>query len=154
MNKLTKRENKMKTKHINNNKMNDATFILRRKVIDILYEAKRQRIDLPRINVRIGTPAKGHENVLGVGGNLSIWITEKAIDRGYNYLLHVTLHELCHAVFNTDHNEKCKLMASSIGTPCEAREAWTIFKQYAFDNFIKDVKRSIAIGKAKLKASA
>ena len=144
----------MKTKHINNNKMNDATFILRRKVIDILYEAKRQRIDLPRINVRIGTPAKGHENVLGVGGNLSIWITEKAIDRGYNYLLHVTLHELCHAVFNTDHNEKCKLMASSIGTPCEAREAWTIFKQYAFDNFIKDVKRPIAIGKAKLKASA
>ena len=154
MNKLTKKGNKMKTKHINNNKMNDATYVLRRKVIDILYEAKRQRIDLPRINVRIGTPAKGHENVLGVGGNLSIWITEKAIDRGYNYLLHVTLHELCHAVFNTDHNEKCKLMASSIGTPCEAREAWTIFKQYAFNNFIKDVKRSIAIGKAKLNASA
>ena len=154
MNKLTKRENKMKTKHINNNKMNDATFILRRKVIDILYEAKRQRIDLPRINVRIGTPAKGHENVLGVGGRLNIWITEKAISRGHNYLLHVTLHELCHAVFNLDHDEKCKLMASTIGTPCEAREAWTIFKQYAFDNFIKDVKRSIAIGKAKLKASA
>ncbi len=93
----------MKTKYINNFKMNDATYILRRKVISILYEAKDQGIKLPRINVRIGNPSKGHENVLGVGGSLNIWITEKAIDRGYNYLLHVVLHELCHAVFNMDH---------------------------------------------------
>ena len=134
----------MKTKYINNNQMNDLTYVLRRKVIDILYEAKRQRIDLPRINVRIGTPAKGHENVLGVGGRLNIWITEKAISRGHNYLLHVTLHELCHAVFNLDHDEKCKLMASTIGTPCDAREAWAIFKKYAFDHFIADVRQSIA----------
>jgi hypothetical protein len=49
----------MKTKQIRNNKMNDATYILRRKVISILYEAKDQGIKLPRVNVRIGNPTKG-----------------------------------------------------------------------------------------------
>ena len=131
----------MKTKQIRNNKMNDATYILRRKVISILYEAKDQGIKLPRVNVRIGNPTKGHENVLGVGGRLNIWITEKAIDKGYNYLLHVTLHELCHAVFDLDHNENCQLMASSIGTPCEAREAWAIFRKYSFDHFADTTKK-------------
>ncbi len=134
----------MKTKQIKNNKMNDLTYILRRKVIDILYEARDHGIKLPRINVRIGNPTKGHENVLGVGGRLNIWITEKAIDRGYNYLLHVTLHELCHAVYNLDHDENCKLMASSIGTPCDAREAWAIFKRYSYNGFIKEIKKAIA----------
>tara|TARA_B100001094_G_C17971021_1_gene690298 strand:- start:275 stop:709 length:435 start_codon:yes stop_codon:yes gene_type:complete len=144
MNKLTKRENKMKTKYIKNNKMNDATYVLRRKVIDILYEARNHGIRLPRINVRIGNPTKGNENVLGVGGRLNIWITEKAIDRGYNYLLHVTLHELGHAVYNLDHDENCKLMASSIGTPCDAREAWAIFRKYSYNGFIKEIKKAIA----------
>ena len=134
----------MKTKQIKNNKMNDATYIQRRKVIDILYEARDHGIKLPRINVRIGNPTEGHKNVLGVGGRLNIWITEKAIDRGYNYLLHVTLHELCHAVYNLDHDENCKLMASSIGEPCEAREAWAIFKRYSYNGFIKEIKKAIA----------
>ena len=134
----------MKTKQIKNNKMNDATYIQRRKVIDILYEARDHGIKLPRINVRIGNPTEGHKNVLGVGGRLNIWITEKAIDRGYNYLLHVTLHELCHAVYNLDHDENCKLMASSIGEPCDAREAWAIFKRYSYNGFIKEIKKAIA----------
>ena len=130
----------MRTQYINNFKMNDDTYAERRKVINILYEAKRMNIKLPRINVRIGSAAEGHENTLGVGGALNIWITKKAIDRGYNYLLHVVLHELCHAVFNMDHNEKCKLMASTINTPCGVQEAWGIFKKYAFDNFANSHK--------------
>jgi hypothetical protein len=136
---LTKRENKMKTKKIKNNKMNDRTYVLRRKVIDILYEARDHGIKLPRINVRIGNPTEGNENVLGVGGRLNIWITEKAINRGPDYLLHVTLHELCHAVYNLDHDENCKLMASSIGEPCKAREAWAIFRKYSFNNFADNI---------------
>ena len=143
----------MRTKYINNFKMNDDTYKLRRQVINILYEAKRMGIKLPRINVRIGSPAAGHENTLGVGGSLNIWITKKAIDGSYNYLLHVVLHELCHAVFNTDHNEKCKLMASTIGTPCEVQEAWGIFKKYAFDNFADNLAAvaKIKADNAKLK---
>ena len=141
----------MKTQYINNFKMNDDTYAERRKVINILYEAKRMGIKLPRINVRIGSPAAGHENTLGVGGALNIWITKKAIDRGYNYLLHVVLHELCHAVFNTDHNEKCKLMASTIGTPCEVQEAWGIFKKYAFDNLADTTKKITVAERNRLK---
>lgn len=153
MNKL-KKGNKMKTKQINNFKMNDDTYKLRREVINILYEAKKRKCRLPRINVRIGSATEKHENVLGVGGSLNIWITKKAIDRGYNYLLHVTLHELCHAVFNLDHNENCKLMASSIGEPCEAEESWDIFQRYAYLHFCKDIKKAIAKGKASLNATA
>ena len=141
----------MKTKQIKNNKMNDATYILRRKVISILYEAKDQGIKLPRINVRIGNPTEGNENVLGVGGRLNIWITEKAINRGPDYLLHVTLHELCHAVFDLDHNENCPLMASSIGEPCEAREAWAIFRKYSFNHFADTTKKITVAERNRLK---
>jgi hypothetical protein len=67
---LKKRENKMKMKtpYIDNFKMCDDVYNLRRKVIEILYEAKKRKCRLPRVIVRIGTPAKGHENTLGVGG--------------------------------------------------------------------------------------
>jgi len=135
---------KMKTKEIKNFKMNDATYKERRKVINILYEARNRGIKLPRVEVRIGEPTKCAPNVLGVGGGLKIWITDKAIDRGYQYLLHVVLHELCHSVFNLPHNEKCKLMSSKLSTPCEVEEAWKIFKKYNYDNFIAATKLSMA----------
>ena len=121
----------MNTVQITNHKMNDEVYLLRRRVIDILYQARDFDIKLPRINVRIGTATEKHKNVLGVGGNKNIWITEKAINKGYQYLLHVVLHELCHAVYNLDHNEKCKLMASVLDKPCGITEAWKIFKKYS-----------------------
>ena len=121
----------MNTTEIKNFKMNDEVYLLRRRVIDILYQAKDFNIKLPRVNVRIGKPTENNENVLGVGGNKNIWITEKAINKGYQYLLHVVLHELCHAVYNLNHNEKCKLMASVLDKPCGITEAWKIFKKYS-----------------------
>ena len=51
--KLTKRENKMKTKQIKNFKMNDSVYKLRRKVIDLIYEVKSQIksfMSAPQIN--------------------------------------------------------------------------------------------------------
>jgi len=134
----------MKTKEIKNFKMNDETYKLRRRVINILYEARDRSINLPRVNVRIGESAHEYKNVLGVGGGHNIWITKKAIDRGYQYLLHVVLHELCHSVFNLPHNEKCKLMSSQLSTPCEVDEAWKIFKKYNYDNFIAATKLTMA----------
>jgi len=62
----------MRTQYINNFKMNDDTYKLRREVINILYEAKKRKCRLPRINVRIGSATDKHENVLGVGGSLNI----------------------------------------------------------------------------------
>ena len=121
----------MKTIEITNHKMNGEVYKLRKQVINILYQAKDFEIKLPRINVRIGNPTENYKNVLGVGGNKSIWITEKAINKGYQYLLHVVLHELCHAVYNLNHNEKCKLMRSVLDKPCGITEAWKIFKKYS-----------------------
>lgn len=140
---LTNKGENMKTKEIKNYKMNDSVYKLRRKVINILYEARDRGINLPRVNVRIGESAHEYKNVLGVGGGHNIWITEKAIDRGYQYLLHVVLHELGHSVYNLPHDKKCKLMAPTLSTPCEVEQAWQIFKRYDYNNFIINVKNSI-----------
>ena len=126
----------MKTKKIKNFKMNDVTYKMRRSVIEILYTAKSKGIILPRINVRIGESTHNYPNVLGVGGNLNIWITKTAIDRSSDYLLHVVLHELCHAIFNLPHNESCPLMASVLDKPCTNAQAWKIFEGY----YYKDVR--------------
>ena len=123
----------MKTKQIKNFKMNDITYKMRRSVIEILYTAKSKGIILPRINVRIGESTHDYPNVLGVGGNHNIWITKKAIDRSSNYLLHVVLHELCHAIFNLPHNESCPLMASVLDKPCTNSQAWKIFEHYYWE---------------------
>jgi hypothetical protein len=129
------KENKMNRSmnipEIKNFKMNNEVYQLRRKVIDILYQAKDFDIKLPRINVRIGTATEKHKNVLGVGGMKNIWITEEAISKGYAYLLHVVLHELCHSVYNLPHDEKCELMSSKLGKPCNITNAWKIFKNYS-----------------------
>ena len=52
--KLTDTLSYMKTKKIKNFKMNDNTYSLKRKVIDLIYEAKRGGVNLPRIEVRVG----------------------------------------------------------------------------------------------------
>ena len=44
--------------------MNDNTYSLRRKVIDLIYEIKNSGVSLPRIDVRIGEARK--PNLLGV----------------------------------------------------------------------------------------
>tara|TARA_R110002050_G_scaffold35075_1_gene88543 strand:- start:354 stop:782 length:429 start_codon:yes stop_codon:yes gene_type:complete len=124
----------MKTKQIKNFKMNDVTYKMRRSVIEILYTAKSKGIILPRINVRIGESTHNYPNVLGVGGNLNIWITKTAIDRSSDYLLHVVLHELCHAIFNLPHNESCPLMASVLDKPCTNAQAWKIFEGYYYED--------------------
>ena len=126
-----KRKDNMKTKYIENFKMNKEVYKLRRQVIDLIYQAKNYGINLPRINVRIGVPTKGNENTLGVGGGKSIWITEKAINKSADYLRHVVFHEIGHAVFNLPHNEKCPLMASTLSSPCTRTQALEILKGYS-----------------------
>ena len=132
-----KKKDNMKTKYIENFKMNKEVYKLRRQVIDLIYQAKNYGINLPRINVRIGVPTKGNENTLGVGGGKSIWITEKAINKSkdkslnLDYLRHVVFHEIGHAVFNLPHNEKCPLMASTLNSPCTKTQAFEILKEYS-----------------------
>ena len=114
--KLTKRENKMKTKQIKNFKMNDAVYKLRRKVIDLIYEVKSEIKSLPRIEVRIGE-ARNHRT-LGVAAlkDLKIWITKDAIDLGPDALRNIVFHEIVHAVSGFGHDEKCSLMQPTLKT--------------------------------------
>ena len=108
----------MKTKKIKNFKMNDAVYKLRRQVIELIYEAKRGGVRLPRIEVRIGEQKAKHKNVLGCArmqGN-QMWITKDAIDLGTDTLRNVVFHEIAHAVYGTKHDEKCPLMQSALNT--------------------------------------
>ncbi len=116
---------KMKTDKVNNYKMNDDTYKLRRQVIDIIYKAKKMT-NLPRIDVRIGD---ARENILGVArmGDCKIWIDVKKCTP--KYLLQVVLHELCHAVYSAEHDKNCKLMNPVVQDITES-QAWDIFKTY------------------------
>ena len=108
----------MKTKKIKNFKMNDAVYKLRRQVIDLIYEAKRGGVNLPRIAVRVGEQTAKHKNVLGcakISGN-QMWITKDAIDLGWDTLRNIVFHEIAHAVYGTEHDESCPLMSAEVGT--------------------------------------
>jgi hypothetical protein len=128
--KLTKRENKMKTKQIKNFKMNDAVYKLRRKVIDLIYEVKSEIRSLPRIEVRIGE-ARNHRT-LGVAAlkDLKIWITKDAIDLGPDALRNVVFHEIVHAVSGFGHDEKCSLMQPTLKTILNKKDCLDHLKKY------------------------
>ena len=98
--------------------MNDAVYKLRRQVIDLIYEAKRGGVNLPRIAVRVGEQTAKHKNVLGcakISGN-QMWITKDAIDLGLDTLRNIVFHEIAHAVYGTQHDERCPLMSAEVGT--------------------------------------
>lgn len=123
----------MKTKEVNNYKMSEGVYKLRREVINLIYEAKNFGINLPRINVRIGTATKGNENLLGLAqmqGAKNIWITDKAY-KSTDYLRHVVFHEIGHAVFKLEHKDTCPLMRAKLNKPCTKEEALKILKRYA-----------------------
>jgi type III secretory pathway component EscV len=107
----------MKTKKIKNFRMNDEVYKLRRQVIDLIYEAKRGGVNLPRIEVRVGEQSSAkHKNVLGCAkmSNNQMWITKDAIDLGSDILRNIVFHEIAHAVYGTEHDESCPLMCSAL----------------------------------------
>tara|TARA_Y100000004_G_C8864932_1_gene390717 strand:+ start:42 stop:479 length:438 start_codon:yes stop_codon:yes gene_type:complete len=132
-NNKTNNEETMKTKKIDNYKMDKEVYKKRRQVIDLIYDAKNYGIELPRIEVRIGKAKKGHEHVLGVGrmSKRIIWITENALNRNTDYLRHVVYHEIGHAVFGLNHREDCPLMSSELDKPVTRKQALSILKEYA-----------------------
>lgn len=102
----------MKLSFLENKKMNDQTYALRRKVIDCLYELKAQ-VNFPRIDVRI-TDRDTNGRILGMArmNCEAIWISEEAIALGEQELFSVVAHEVLHAAFGVEHDESCPLMGS------------------------------------------
>ena len=110
------RKKTMKIKQIKNFRMSDEVYKLRTQVINLIREAKRGGAKLPWIAVRVGEQTARHKHILGCAtmkGN-EMWITKEAIDLGIDTLRNVVFHEIAHAVFNINHDEKCPLMASSL----------------------------------------
>jgi len=121
----------MKTKQIKNFDMNDNTYKMRRQVIDMLYEIKKEVKNFPRIEVRIGE-ARNH-NVLGVAQlkDKKIWITKRAVDMSEDALRNIVYHEVVHAVTGFGHDEKCPLMKSSLdGYLLNKNECMKKLKEY------------------------
>jgi len=120
----------MKVSQIKNFKMNDAVYKLRRQVINLIYEAKKEIKDLPRIEVRIGEARK--KNVLGVAmlKDYKIWITDDAINMGEDVLRNVVFHEIVHAVTGFEHDEKCPLMQSKQKTILNKNDCMKKLKEY------------------------
>jgi hypothetical protein len=93
-------------------KMTDSLFIQRRRVMDMLYEAREVlSMELPRIKIRI-VDFEEEKNTLGLCYIDQNYITiSKSIDSwDEDYLRHIVWHELAHAYFNAKHDEKCPLM--------------------------------------------
>ena len=121
--------------------MNDEVYKLRRQVIELIYEAKRGGVNLPRIAVRIGEQKAKHKNVLGIAtmnGN-QMWITKDAIDLGLDVLRNVVFHEIGHAVFNLEHNNKCPLMESRQNTVLNKEDCLKHLIKYQSNRIIEQV---------------
>ena len=110
--------------------MNDAVYKLRRQVIELIYEAKKEIKNLPRIEVRIGE-ARNH-NVLGVARlkDNKIWITKRAVDMSQDALRNIVFHEIVHAVTGFGHDEKCPLMQSKLKTILNKNDCMKYLKGY------------------------
>ena len=114
----------MKTKLLNNKKMNNNVYSLRRKVIKLIYDANKL-IKLPRISVRI---CDDHEKILGVARMKEniIWITENSVASRS-----VVFHEILHAVFGQNHVRNCQLMDVSIDPKLNKKIVDRLFIKYA-----------------------
>ena len=120
-----------------NRKMNDVTYKLRRVVIDTIYVVNRlldskNLSRMPRVDVRIGDCNQESSDVLGVArmSDCIVWIPASTFARSEADIAAVIYHELLHAVYGIEHNEKCSLMSSVLQTIPTAKTQ-EIFLEYA-----------------------
>lgn len=112
------------TRLLNNKKMSPQVYSLRRKVIELIYEANKL-IQLPRIEVRVCEP---HLTIAGVArmGQRIIWINE-------NYVASkaVVFHEILHAVYSVEHVNDCPLMGPVLSKTISDEQCNQLFLKYA-----------------------
>lgn len=114
-----------------NKNMNNETYALRRRVMDLIYEVKGT-VDMERVNVRIIEENCGcKKHVVGVAQthNKAIYIPESTINMGDDYLRNVVIHELGHAMFDLRHDESCPIMSKCMPkTPLTKDQCHEIIK--------------------------
>ena len=120
---------KKTTKDFTNHKMTDDVYKLRRQVIDMIYEIKNVYSDIPRIDVRIGkSKTCGVLGVARLNDNI-IWIDDQAY-KNDDYLRNVVYHEILHAIYGINHDEKCPLMCSTLKEVISKNECLKTFGKY------------------------
>lgn len=122
-------------------RMNDDVYVLRRKVIEIIYEANRRlqakgHPRLPRQEVRVVDGGTGTELGYAYLGRNIVHIVRSTCEgkRGdtptHTVLLHTVLHELLHSVLNVRHIESCPLMSTYHDYTVTDDRAWELFLGY------------------------
>ena len=122
------------TKGFKNKKMNESVYSERRIVIDLIYKAKKllrqQGIEIPRVDVRI---AKREDGETAVGKarmhDNMVWMPDDYLKSRFTY--QVVLHELCHALWGIEHDNKCKLMHPNVQVTLGNAKAEELFLAYA-----------------------
>ena len=125
-------------------KMDQDVYQMRRKVMDVIYEVKKNGYKLPRVEVRI--VEEGQENIMGYAYlNQNIvhikreWINSESttdfigFDTGStneDRLTHLVLHEIVHAVTGFHHEEKCYLMNPIVPNNVNVEKSWEAFSKY------------------------
>jgi hypothetical protein len=121
---------RLKAYQFNNHKMDEAVYAKRRQVMDIIYELKNLGLKLPRVDVRIGKD----EDCLVLGkarlNDNIIWVTDKAINQGEEYLRNLVHHELLHAIYGCQHDESCPIMSATQSVVVNKNKSIEIFKKY------------------------
>ena len=128
------RTKKMTTEGFKNKKMNDSVYAERRILIDFIYKAKNllraNGIQMERVDVRIATRENG-ETAVGkarMHDNI-IWMPTDYLKSRFTY--QVVLHELCHALWGIEHDNKCKLMHPNVQVTLGNAKAEQLFLAYA-----------------------
>lgn len=110
-------------------RMNSDVYRLRRRVMAMIYEAKKLVPSLPRITVRI---TDDHHTTLAMATLKRdfIEVSERAITCSDFDLRTIVYHELVHAVYGFHHDEACPLMRS-IHKPLSIELVQSLFLKYA-----------------------
>lgn len=125
----------MKNSHFKNktanghslNKMDDKNYLLRRKVIDIIYDLNKL-VKLPRIEVRIVSGGQANNCGYAYMGGCVVHMNEAYMNSVCTY--QVVLHEILHAVLATPHDENCKLMSAMVDYSLTDAKALELFLNY------------------------
>lgn len=113
------------TNDLQNKVMSAAVYVLRRQIINLIYDAKRLVPTLPRIEVRV---TDNHERTLGraiMHGHV-IWITEEVVANRT-----IVFHEILHAAFGTPHVNGCPLMDPQPDVNMSDAQCDKLFLKYA-----------------------
>ena len=110
-------------------KMDQDVYQLRKKVMNVIYEVKRNGYKIPRVEVRI--VEEGQEDMMGYAYlNENIVHIKREFTNCKETLTHLVLHEIVHACAGLGHDENCYLMRSVIPRNVNVENSWKAFSKY------------------------